>query len=87
MTSGRSARLPPTPTTNVRHVNVSSNNSGFNNTSVSVPSENALNALGPDLAVATSQVLDSLSDRERQIILEVLNRDEQVRQRDASRIM
>lgn len=83
MTSGRSARLPPTPT---RHVDVSTNNSGFSS-SVSVPSENALNALGPDLAVATSQVLDSLSDRERQIILDVLNRDEQVRQRDASRIM
>lgn len=86
MTSGRSARLPPTPTTNVRHVDVSSSNSGFT-TSVNVPAEEALNALGPDLAVATSHVLDSLSDRERQIILDVLNRDEQVRQRDASRIM
>lgn len=50
-------------------------------------SRDALNALGPELAMATSQVLDSLSDRERQIILDVLNRDEQVRQRDAARIM
>lgn len=85
MTSGRSARLPQTPTTNVRHVvDVSANNSGYNS---AVQSDQSLNALGPDLAVATSQVLDSLSDRERQIILEVLNRDEEVRQRDAGRIM
>lgn len=39
------------------------------------------------LAVATSQVLDSLSERERQIIMDVLQRDEQVRRRDATRIM
>lgn len=80
MASGRSARLPATPT--LRHsVEVNPNN-GY----ATVPQE-TINALGPELAVATSQVLESLSDRERQMILEVLNRDEDVRQRDAARIM
>lgn len=32
-------------------------------------------------------VLDSLSDRERRIIINVLKRDDNVRQRDAARIM
>lgn len=40
-----------------------------------------------DLSVTSSQVLESLSDRERQIILDVLQRDEQVRRLDATRIM
>lgn len=85
MASGRSARLPPTPSSNVRHVEVNSN-SGYNQNNVNV-AEKTINALGPDLAAATSQVLDSLSDRERQMILEVLSRDEGIRQRDAARIM
>lgn len=34
-----------------------------------------------------SQVLDSLSDRERRLIINVLKRDEGMRQRDAARIM
>lgn len=82
MASGRSARLPPTPT---RHVDINAPNSAYAGT-VNVPNE-TINALGPDLSVATSQVLDSLSDRERQIIFDVLNRDEEVRQRDSARIM
>lgn len=85
MASGRSARLPPTPSSNVRHVEVNSN-TGYNQNNVNV-AEKTINALGPDLAAATSQVLDSLSDRERQMILEVLSRDEGIRQRDAARIM
>jgi len=81
MASGRSARLPQTPTS--RHIEVTPN-SGYNQ--VNVP-EDTINALGPDLAAATSQVLENLSDKERQMILNVLNRDEGVRQRDAARIM
>lgn len=49
--------------------------------------DDTLNALGPDLALSTSQVLDSLTDHERSIILDVLSRDETIRQRDAARIM
>lgn len=56
------------------------NNNNINN-------DDTLNALGPDLALSTSQVLDSLTDHERSIILDVLSRDESIRQRDAARIM
>ncbi|XP_059218952.1 uncharacterized protein LOC106088861 isoform X5 [Stomoxys calcitrans] len=51
-----------------------------------IPGE-TIEALGPELAVATSKVLESLSENERKMIIEVLNRDENVRQRDATRIM
>ncbi|XP_050334990.1 glycine, alanine and asparagine-rich protein-like [Bactrocera neohumeralis] len=51
-----------------------------------IPSE-TIDALGPELAVATSQVLENLSEAERKMIIEVLNRDENVRQRDATRII
>ncbi|XP_067617052.1 uncharacterized protein [Eurosta solidaginis] len=51
-----------------------------------IPCE-TIDALGPELAVATSQVLENLSDAERKMIIEVLNRDDNVRQRDATRIM
>jgi hypothetical protein len=76
----RKARLPPTPT-NVRH-EITTNN----NTYTTLQDE-SVKVFGPDLAVATSQVLDSLSDHERQIIMNVLNRDEGVRQTEATRIM
>ena len=79
MASGR-ARLPPTPT-NVRH-EITTNNNTY-----TTLQDNSVKALGPDLTVSTSQVLDSLSDHERQIILNVLNRDEGVRQHEAARIM
>lgn len=56
------------------------NNNNINN-------DDTLNALGPDLALSTGHVLDSLTDHERSIILDVLSRDESIRQRDAARIM
>lgn len=56
------------------------NNNNINN-------DDTLNALGPDLALSTSQVLESLTVHERSIILDVLSRDENIRQRDAARIM
>lgn len=86
--SGRSARLPPTPmqTTNMRHslnnVNITG---GYTAASLGLRNGSSLNALSSDFT--TSQVLDSLSDREKQIILDVLNRDEEVRQRESARIM
>lgn len=78
MASGRSVRLLPTPA-NVRNVELKTNTSR--------DPENSINALGPELAVATTQVLDSLNEQERQIILDVLKRDEGVRQRDAARLL
>lgn len=138
MSSGRSARLPPTPnapntrqwvpnstatTTGTSHGNLHEPNSNnlmyqYNN-AASVPANmshhhmtgiagmadnttdviqtadaategipgETIDALGPELAVATSKVLESLSENERKMIIEVLNRDENVRQRDATRIM
>jgi hypothetical protein len=75
MASGR-ARLPSIPTAaspnNVRHVEISPNTNYQNPVNIT---EDTINAL------------DNLSDHERQIILNVLNRDENVRQRDAARIM
>jgi hypothetical protein len=62
-----------------------SNSQIYNNNNIN--NDDTLNALGPDLALSTSQVLDSLTDHERSIILDVLSRDESVRQRDAARIM
>lgn len=78
MASGRSVRLLPTPA-NVRNVELKTNTPR--------DPENSINALGPELAVATTQVLDSLNEQERQIILDVLKRDEGVRQRDAARLL
>lgn len=86
MSSGRSAKLPATPTShNSRHIDPSATNNGYP-TNINAPKE-PINALGTELAAATSQVIDSLSDHEKQIIIKVLNRDENVRQRDAARIM
>lgn len=103
MSSQQRARLPPTPTTNnqtstsassVRYQNIDVQNNtisadSFTNSSQIYNNNNddTLNALGPDLALSTSQVLDSLTDHERSIILDVLTRDESIRQRDAARIM
>lgn len=64
--------------------NFTTSNMAYNNNNIN---DDTINALGPDLAEATTQVLDNLSDQERQIILNVLTRDENVRQREAARIM
>lgn len=143
MSSGRSARLPPTPNAptnkkwlpqsvtatnnttigtssvgNLREPNSNNLMYQYNNAGTNVPSNmshmtsstgmadnnttdvrqtvdaategipgETIDALGPELAVATSKVLESLSENERKMIIEVLNRDENVRQRDATRIM
>lgn len=57
---------------------------GYNNNNIN---DDALSVLGPDLAMQTSQVLENLTDQERSIILDVLSRDESIRQRDAARLM
>lgn len=65
--------------------NVTMDNSQvYNNNNIN---DDSLNALGPDLALPTSQVLDNLTNHERSIILDVLSRDESIRQRDSARIM
>lgn len=70
----------------LNNVNISTGYTTANN-NYGMRNGSSLNALSSDVAVTTSQVLDSLSDREKQIILDVLNRDEEVRQRESARIM
>lgn len=41
----------------------------------------------PNIDRINTQVLDNLSERERQIILDVLKRDEEVRHRENARIV
>ena len=105
MSSGRSARLPLTPTApssnNVQRsaLEPNSNNMQYYNPSLGPTSGSSLittdvtgdksgetDTYHSEMAV-TSQVLESLSENERNMIIEVLNRDESVRQRDATRIM
>lgn len=86
-----------TPASNLRYQNIDVQNNtisavsmadSFTNSQIyNNNNDDTLNALGPDLALSTSQVLDSLTDHERSIILDVLSRDESIRQRDAARIM
>ncbi|CRL05907.1 CLUMA_CG019411, isoform A [Clunio marinus] len=61
------------------------NSQMYNNNNIN--NDDTLNALGPDLAISTSQVLDNLTDHERSIILDVLSRDESIRQRETARIL
>lgn len=93
MASGR-ARLPPTPQAGG---NGSGNGTGSSSRPLAEMHTNnntyALGAVGDKTTtgsmqdMAASHMLDNLTDQERQIILNVLNRDENVRQADAARIM
>lgn len=90
MASGR-ARLPPTPQAN----NGSGNGTGSSSRPLAEMHTNnntyglgaASDKTGSMQDMAASHMLDNLTDHERQIILNVLNRDENVRQADAARIM
>jgi hypothetical protein len=99
MSNQQRARLPRTPSTSStsqRNIDVQNNTisatgenfttQNFTNNNINI-SDDALNILGPDLAVQTSQVLEHLTDQERSMILDVLSRDESIRQRDAARLM
>jgi hypothetical protein len=56
----------------------------YNNNNIN---DDTINALGTDLAIQTSQVIENLTEHERSIILDVLTRDENIRMRDNTRIM
>lgn len=121
MASGRSARLPQTPTQIQQNANVVRRLVDNNGTIIShhhgymgettttmatvapsaammtnvIDSNDAIDTFAPNLmttsttttTMMTTQMLEKLSERERQIILDVLNRDEEVRQRDGARIL
>lgn len=99
MSSGRNARLPPTPTSNKNRMSTSQSavaavaaafatehNSNEHYSTLGL-SNTTLDAMGPDHSSLSPHVLDNLSENERKMIIEVLNRDEQLRQREAARIM
>lgn len=100
MSNQQRARLPRTPSNSstsqrlMQNIDVQNNSisamgenftsQGYNNNNIS---DDALSVLGPDLAIQTNKVLENLTDQERSIILDVLSRDESIRQRDAARLM
>lgn len=83
MGGGRSARLPPTPThaSTIHHHRIVEASSGYTNDSAAETNIN-----GSEL-LQSQQVFDRISDRERQYILSVLERNNDVQQRDAARLM
>ncbi|XP_031625450.1 uncharacterized protein LOC116342095 isoform X2 [Contarinia nasturtii] len=84
MGSGRSARLPPTPThsSTIQRIRIEAS-TGYSTDST--PTADA-NINGSDL-LQQSHVFDRISDHERQYILNVLERNNDVQQRDAARLV
>lgn len=85
MASGRSARLPPTPshTSNIQHLIDASSGYTSDPNLQTATVDNTIN--GTNLVQA--QVLDGISENERKYILNVLDRNNEVHERDAMRIM
>lgn len=84
MGSGRSARLPPTPThassirtDSIRKVEAST---GFSTDSTTSPK------LHSSSIKQSQSAFDGITDQERQYILSVLQRNNDVQQRDATRL-
>lgn len=90
MPGGR-ARLPPTPTHTSNIQRLIDASTGYTSETTTIlpnpsPDANTNSINGPDL-VQTQQVLDRITDHERQYILNVLERNNEVQQRDAARLM
>lgn len=81
MGSGRSARLPPTPTHVSSIHRIIEASTGYSLDSTADTQLNASDML------QSQQVFDRISDHERQYILSVLERNQDVQQRDAARLM
>lgn len=83
MGGGRSARLPPTPThaSTIHHHRMIEASSAYATDSVADTSTNDSELL------QSQQVFERITDRERQYILSVLERNNDVQQRDAARLM
>lgn len=85
MGSGRSARLPPTPPRASSIQRLIDASTGFSNDSTTTDA-NKINTT--DLINQQSQsAFDGITDTERQYILSVLQRNNDVQQRDAARLM
>lgn len=85
MGSGRSARLPPTPTHASTIHRLIEASTGYSSTDSTTADTQHIN--GSDLLQQSQQVFDRISDHERQYILSVLERNNDVQQRDAARLM
>lgn len=92
--------MPPTPTqpSTLRHLppdpssgggggggHSASNDFGAYNRTTPLLSGDLRTSLGSDF-IAARKVIKSLSEREKQLILEVLNRDDDLRQRETARL-
>lgn len=83
MGSGRSARLPPTPSHASSIHRIIEASTGFSND----PTPDT-NIMGIDSINQQSQsAFDGITEHERQYILNVLQRNNDVQQRDAARLM
>lgn len=87
MPGGR-ARLPPTPnhTSNIQRLIDASTAYTSEPSILPNPPLDANTNTNSDL-MQTQQVLDRITDHERQYILNVLDRNNEVQQRDAARLM
>lgn len=83
MGSGRSARLPPTPThaSTIHHHRMIEAPTGYPTDSTPETNINSSDLL------QSQQVFERITDHERQYILSVLERNNDVQQRDAARLM
>ena len=83
MGSGRSARLPPTPT----HASTIHRMKATTGYSADPTTADTQHINGSDLLQQSQQVFDRITDHERQYILSVLERNNDVQQRDTARLM
>lgn len=84
MGSGRSARLPPTPARASSIQRLIDASTGLSSDS----SSSDTNINGPDhINQQSTSAFDGITDQERQYILSVLQRNNDVHQRDAARLM
>lgn len=83
MGSGRSARLPPTPTHASSIQRIIEASTGFSNQTAPDTNINSTDSINQQ----SQSAFDGITDHERQYILSVLQRNNDVQQRDAARLM
>lgn len=88
MGSGRSARLPPTPTHASSIHRIIEASTGFSTDSMAADTTTTTTTTINSSSIKQSQsAFDGITDQERQYILSVLQRNNELQQRDATRLM
>lgn len=88
MGSGRSARLPPTPTHASSIHRIIEASTGFSTDSTTAADTTSTTTAINSSSIKQSQsAFDGITDQERQYILSVLQRNNDLQQRDATRLM